>query len=104
MLAFAMPQRFTTAEVQAIADLAHLELSPEELELFARQLSEFLTYAEQVQRVDTGGVPPTTHVATTHVTERDDATRPCLSVDEALGNAPDRATSAGLFRVPRVIG
>jgi aspartyl-tRNA(Asn)/glutamyl-tRNA(Gln) amidotransferase subunit C len=99
-----MPPRFSTADVQAIADLAQLELSPDELELFARQLGEFLTYAEQVQQIDTSGVSPTTHVATMHVTEREDAVRPCLPVEEALANAPDRATAAGLFKVPRVIG
>ncbi len=99
-----MSQQFSRADIQAIADLAQLELSADELELFARQLGEFLTYAEQVQRIDTSGVPPTTHVATAHVMEREDTVRPCLPADEALANAPDRASTADLFKVPRVIG
>jgi aspartyl-tRNA(Asn)/glutamyl-tRNA(Gln) amidotransferase subunit C len=98
-----MLEGFTKERVQRIATLANLELDPAEIELFARQLGEFLAYAETVQQIDTTGVPPTTHVATEHVAERDDETRPCLSTEDALANAPD-ATAAGLFKVPRVIG
>jgi aspartyl-tRNA(Asn)/glutamyl-tRNA(Gln) amidotransferase subunit C len=49
-------------EVERIARLAHLELTEEEKVLFARQLAEILTYAEQVQQLDTTGVPATAHV------------------------------------------
>jgi len=93
----------TSADVERIAALAHLELTAEEKELFARQLADILAYAEQVQAVDTSGVPATAHVLAER-TERDDDPRPSLPRDEALANAPDAARDAGLFRVPRVIG
>jgi aspartyl-tRNA(Asn)/glutamyl-tRNA(Gln) amidotransferase subunit C len=99
-----MPSKFTQEDVAAIAALAHLELEPPELELFARQLGDFLEYAEAVQRVDTTGVPPTASVVTRHEADRADVTRGCLNRDEALGKAPDAAVDAGFFRVPRVIG
>ncbi len=73
-----MPDGITRERVEAIAALANLELDPAEAELFARQLGEFLAYADAVQQIDTTGVPPTTHVATAHVAERADETRPCL--------------------------
>jgi aspartyl-tRNA(Asn)/glutamyl-tRNA(Gln) amidotransferase subunit C len=98
-----MPPPFTRDDVAAIAALANLELSGDELELFARQLGEILSYAEQVQQVDTSGIPPTTAVVTRHTADREDLVRPSLPVDEALANAPDPAPDPGLFKVPRVI-
>jgi aspartyl-tRNA(Asn)/glutamyl-tRNA(Gln) amidotransferase subunit C len=94
----------TIAEVERIADLAHLELTDEEKQLFMRQLADILTYAQQVQAIDTSGVPATAHVLSGHRRERDDEPRESLPRSEALANAPDAAPQAGLFRVPRVIG
>jgi aspartyl-tRNA(Asn)/glutamyl-tRNA(Gln) amidotransferase subunit C len=107
MLAFAMAAGFTRAQVEAIAALANLALAPSELDLFARQLGDVLAYAEEVQQVDTAGVPPTAHVATRHGSDRPDRVTPCLDRDAALANAPDAARGAGagfFFRVPRVLG
>jgi len=99
-----MAAGFTREQVAAIAALAHLELDGAELDLFARQLGDILTAAEDVRRVDTTGVPPTASVLTRHASDRPDEVRPCLDRDEALANAPDAALDAGLFKVPRVIG
>jgi aspartyl-tRNA(Asn)/glutamyl-tRNA(Gln) amidotransferase subunit C len=104
MLAFAMPPEFSRDQIAAIAALARLELNPDEVDLFARQLSEILAYAEQVRRADTTGVPPTASVVTRHATDRADDVRPSLDRDAALEGAPDPALDAGFFRVPRVIG
>lgn len=93
----------TIADVERIAALAHLELTGEEKQLFARQLADILSYAEQLQAVDTAGVAATAHVTAGQRAERNDEPRPSLAVDEALANAPDAARDAGLFRVPRVI-
>src|SRR5687767_10595183 len=93
----------TIADVERIAALAHLELTDEEKPLFAKQLADILSYAEQLQAIDTTGVPATAHVNAQPV-ERDDEPRPSLEVADAVGNAPDGAPDAGLFRVPRVIG
>jgi aspartyl-tRNA(Asn)/glutamyl-tRNA(Gln) amidotransferase subunit C len=107
---------FSRAEVEAIAALASLELDEGEIEMFARQLGEILAYADEVQQVDTRGVPPTASVLARHPADRPDEVRPSLTSEQALANAPDPApdqisgrapahrTSGGLFRVPRVIG
>lgn len=95
---------FTTEEVEAIARLAQLDLSPDEVELFARQLGEFLAYANEVLAIDTAGIEPTAYVSTEGRGDRPDEVRPSLPRDEALENAPDPAIDAGFFRVPRVIG
>jgi len=99
-----MPAGFTRDQVAAIAVLANLELDSSETELFARQLGDILAYADEVQQIDTTGVPPTTSVVTRHAADRPDEVRPSLDRDEALANAPDAAREAGLFKVPRVIG
>jgi aspartyl-tRNA(Asn)/glutamyl-tRNA(Gln) amidotransferase subunit C len=91
-------------EVERIARLAYLELTEDEKALFARQLAEILTYAEQVQQIDTTGVPATAHVHPDLRAERADEPRPSLNNEDALGNAPDAAPNGAFFRVPRVIG
>ena len=99
-----MPVEFTVAQVEAIAALARLELAPDEIELFARQLGDFLGYAQEVQAVDTAGVTPTAYVVTRQESDRADELRPSLDRQAALLNAPDPSFEAGLFKVPRVIG
>jgi aspartyl-tRNA(Asn)/glutamyl-tRNA(Gln) amidotransferase subunit C len=99
-----MPGAFTREDVAKIAALANLELDASEIDLFARQLGDILTYAEAVQNVDTTGIAPTASVLTRHAADRPDEVRPSLDRDEALANAPDAAVDAGFFRVPRVIG
>ncbi len=90
-------------DVKRIAELARLELTAEELELFTRQLGDILTYVEQIRALDTTGVEPTSQVLNRPV-DRDDVPQPTLSRAALLGNAPDAALEAGLFKVPRVIG
>ena len=104
MLAFAMPATFSRSDIEAIAALAHLRLDDQEIELYARQLGEILEYANQVQRIDTTGVPPTASVVTQHEADRPDTLQPSLGRASALCNAPDANQEAGLFKVPRVIG
>jgi len=104
MLAFGMPSSLTRGEVAQIAALANLELDAAELDLFARQLADILSYADQVQQIDTSGVPPTAAVVTRHAADREDEVRPSLERDDALAGAPDPALDAGFFKVPRVIG
>lgn len=99
-----MAFELTVREVERIAALAHLELTEAEKELFTRQLADILAYAEQVQAVDTSGVPATAHVHTGDRSEREDEPRGSLPLADALANAPDASQDAGLFRVPRVIG
>jgi aspartyl-tRNA(Asn)/glutamyl-tRNA(Gln) amidotransferase subunit C len=101
-----MPSPFSIDEVAAIAALAHLDLDPAELELYARQLRNILAHVEEVQQIDTTGVPPTAHVVGCQPSERVDEVSPSLDTQEALANAPERGDSprgGGFFKVPRVI-
>ena len=104
MLASGMPAVLTREDVAKIAALANLELEPAEIDLFARQLGDILSYAEEVQQIDTTGIPATASVVAGYAADRPDTVVPSLDRDEALAGAPDAAVTAGLFRVPRVIG
>jgi aspartyl-tRNA(Asn)/glutamyl-tRNA(Gln) amidotransferase subunit C len=93
--------RLTPDEVEHVALLGRLKLTEEERARFTTQLNSILEYFEQLQQIDTTGVPPMSHaVAITNVF-REDEPQPALTPDEALQNAPDRDND--YFRVPRVI-
>ena len=98
-----MSSSLSREEVLRIAELARLELTADEIELFTRQLGSILEYVEQIRGLDTTGVPPTSH-AMNRPLERDDEPRPVLSRHDVLAAAPEPALEAGLFKVPRVIG
>lgn len=91
-------------DVDRIATLARLALTSEERERFAHQLTDVLRYVEQISRIDTSGVPATSHPLWAEAAWREDEPRPSLPTASALANAPDANREAGLFRVPKVIG
>ena len=105
-----MPSSLSVGEVERIAALANLELDASELDLFARQLGDILTYVEELQSADTTGVPPTAGVVTRHTADRADVVAPSLDVDAATANAPDAERVANgegfdvYYKVPQVIG
>ena len=99
-----MPASFSRTQIEAIAALAHLRLEDAEIELYARQLGDILEYANQVQNIDTTGVPPTASILSRHEADRADVVQPSLDRAAVLANAPDASFDAGLFKVPRVIG
>lgn len=93
--------RVDPAQVEHIARLARLALTGAEKELLGSQLSDILAYVEKLKRLDTRAVEPTSHVLELSNVFREDALRACLSADEALANAPDRA--GDFYRVPKII-
>jgi aspartyl-tRNA(Asn)/glutamyl-tRNA(Gln) amidotransferase subunit C len=98
-----MSASLSREDVLRIAELARLELTPGEVELFTRQLADILDYVQQIQGLDTTGVLPTAQVLNRPV-DRADEPAATLSRGEALANAPEAANEAGLFKVPRVMG
>ena len=99
--------RLTKEQVQAVAALANLELEPSEIELFARQLGDVLTYVEELKAIDTTGVSPTAYGVVQPSIDRPDEVRPSLPIADVLANAPEREPAprdGGFFKVPRVIG
>ena len=96
------PDRITRADVAHVADLARLDLSEEELDLFTHQLAQVLDHAADVASLDLVGVEPTAHAMAVTNVLRPDELRPCLERDEVLGQAP--SVEDRRFRVPRILG
>jgi aspartyl-tRNA(Asn)/glutamyl-tRNA(Gln) amidotransferase subunit C len=91
----------TSQDVDKVADLARLEISPEERERYAKQLSAILEHAQDIAKLDVSQVQPTAHILPLQNVWREDVNTPGLTREEALGNAPDK--SKGCFRVPKII-
>ena len=85
-------------EVVHVARLARLALTEEELDRFAGQLDAILEAVGKVAELDLSDVEPTLHPLALSNVWAEDEPRPCLSVDEALANAPE--AEDGAFRVP----
>ncbi len=96
----------TETDIEKIAQLAHLEITDDERRMFAPQISEIVTYVEQLNAIDTTAVEPALGGLTPQGEEtkswRDDQVQPSLGQELALAEAPDPA--AGHFRVPKVLG
>jgi aspartyl-tRNA(Asn)/glutamyl-tRNA(Gln) amidotransferase subunit C len=88
-------------DIEKVARLARLELSEEEKETFGNQMEQILTYMEQLNRVDTSGVEPTSHAIPIYNVFRDDEVKPSFPHEEVLAIAPDE--EEGHFKVPRII-
>jgi aspartyl-tRNA(Asn)/glutamyl-tRNA(Gln) amidotransferase subunit C len=86
-------------QVLHVARLARLELSEEELETMAGELSAVLDHIEKIGELgDLEGVAPTSHVVAVENALRADEPRPSLPREVALASAPDAVE--GGFRVP----
>ena len=93
-------------EVAHIAALARIRLSEAELEPLAAELSQILTWVEQLGEVDTSDVAPMASVAAMRLPMRDDRVTDGDCRDAILGNVPQSAPEAlrkGFFAVPKVI-
>jgi aspartyl-tRNA(Asn)/glutamyl-tRNA(Gln) amidotransferase subunit C len=95
--------KLTRDEVLRIAELARLTLSDDEVELFTRQLADILRYAEEVQRADTSGVSPTSHVVPLPTVFREDEPQTSLERTAVVDRAPGAVPDVGLFKVPKVL-
>ena len=84
-----------------VANLARLDLTPEEKARFATQLGDVLAYVAQLNEVDVSGVEPTAHAFPVVNVWAQDVPEPGLSVEEALLNAPERRDN--MFVVPKVV-
>jgi aspartyl-tRNA(Asn)/glutamyl-tRNA(Gln) amidotransferase subunit C len=87
--------------IDHVANLARLALTPEEKAQFARQLGDVLAYIEQLKQVDVSHVEPMAHAFPVYNVWRDDVPEPALPVEAALQNAP--AKRDNMIVVPKVV-
>lgn len=94
--------KITKEEVLHVAHLARLDLDDESIERFSGQIGEILGYIDQLNQVETEGIPPTSHAIFLTNAFRDDREKPHIDRELALANAPEKED--GQFLVPKVVG
>ena len=97
--------KISREDVLRVADLAYLDLTDAELEMYRKQIDEILEYIGKLNELDTSAVEPMAQVLadeqTADATLRDDVVAPCDIAPEILKQAPD--PEPPYFRVPKVI-
>lgn len=101
-----MTAKVSLSDVERVAELAHLELEPEELPRMAKDLNAILEYVAELNQLDTEGVAPLAQVsdldgAGDAATLRPDAVVPSLRRAAVMAEAPE--SDGAFFKVPKVI-
>ena len=101
-----MTAKVTLLDVERVAELAHLELTPDETQGMLHDLNEILDYVAQLNELDTDSVAPLSQVselkgAGGFASLREDAVVPSLSRPVVMPEAPE--TDQVFFKVPKVI-
>jgi len=101
-----MTAKVTVEDVQRVAELAHLELKPEETPAMLRDLNAILDYVAELNQLDTTGVVPLAQVselvdAAGRGVLREDVLQPSIDRAAVLSQAPE--TDGAFFKVPKVI-
>ena len=99
-----MSANVTVEDVERVAELAHLELTPDETGRMLKDLNAILDYVAELNELDTADVDPLTHVSElSSLSEelRQDERRPSLDRAVVMPEAPE--SNGAFFKVPKVI-
>ena len=88
-------------DIEHVARLARLDLTPEEMAKLREQLGAILEHAAKVGEAAAEDVPPTAYAIPRSNVLRPDELKPSLSVEDVLANAPEREDDR--FKVPRIV-
>ena len=95
----------SSQDIARIANLARLQLRPEESERMLTQINGFFDIVDKMRSVDTAGIEPLAHpvaaIQAVALRLREDAATEVIDREANMRNAPAR--EAGLFLVPKVI-
>ena len=93
--------KFNKDVIQKIANLARLQLTPQEENDFSEQLSKIINHFEEICNLDTTGVEPLITPSEIEYTTREDKVNQTYHAEEMVANAPDK--QGNLFKVPPVV-
>ena len=88
-------------QVHKVANLARLEMTPEEEEQMTAQISSILEYFQQLSELDTTDVRPTTRAIDVSNVTRPDQLQAYPDREALLGEAPD--PDGDFFKVPQIL-
>ena len=87
--------------INQVANLARLNLTDGEKNLYGEQLSNILEYADELQKLNTDKIRPTSHAIPMKNVLREDKVVPCKNSKDILKNAPEEEDN--MFKVPRIL-
>lgn len=90
-----------TIDVAYVAELARLELSPDEKRTFQQQLETIVHYVKKIGELDLTGIEPTLHGQSLANVFREDVVVPSLDRERFLANAPER--NGFEFKLPKIV-
>ena len=96
-----MVERIDQAQVEKVAKLSRLQLTPEEIREFTDQLAAILDYVGKMNELDTEDVQPLAHCLPVSNVFRKDCVRESLGTEKTLENAPQR--DGEFFKVPKIL-
>lgn len=88
-------------EIEQVAELARLSLKPDEKAKLKKDLESILAYVDELKKVPTNHVEPTSHVLNLENVFREDQAKACDLREEVLKHAPHR--EGNFFKVPKII-
>ena len=87
--------------IDRVAELARLNLKPDEKQKLAKDLGEILDYVKKLDKLDLKDVEPTSHVFNMENVFRADEVKPSNAAEKALEHAPQ--TEGSFFQVPKIV-
>ena len=93
--------RISEDQVKKVAELARLKLDDNQVKHHAEQIEKILDYVNQLEKIDTKGVPCTTRAIEVINVLRRDLNNKFEERDDLLNLAPDREND--FFKVPKII-
>jgi len=93
-------ERISKDDVKHVAKLAELEFDEKDVEKITFQLDRILDHVANISKVDTEGVPPTSHILDVKNVFRDDEVKKSVTQEDSLKNAPDEENQG--FKVPKI--
>ncbi len=88
-------------DIDYVARLARIELTPQEKEKYSEQLGQILGYFQKLTEIDVSDVEPSAHAHAIYNVWRDDVEGTPMSVEDALMNAPTKRDNQ--IVVPKVV-
>ena len=93
--------KINNEDVRKVAKLSRLELPEKKISEYTSQLEKILTYIDQLQKIDTTGIPPTTRAVEVVNVNREDIVVQSDVREDLLNLSPHR--EADFFRVPKIL-
>ena len=92
----------TRDDVAHLAKLARLALADDELDELAGQIKDILQHVNVITELDTEGVDAMSHPVAIQNIAHEDVTKPCLSQESVLSQAPE--VEDGRIVIPKILG